>query len=90
MPKAPSFPNRFLGALIKDRRTQKGLSQATVAFDLGYKSPKFLSDVERGLRLLPEAKIGHLAKILGVESAVLCRQIDRDRRSKNKKSNLEH
>lgn len=61
----------FLGNFIKARRSQKRLSQAEVAkyVELGTSiasGSQFLSNIERGLCLLPATRIKKMAKILGL------------------------
>jgi transcriptional regulator with XRE-family HTH domain len=75
------FPKRHLGRFVKRQRTNRGLSQETVAYDLGYKSRQFISNVERGFRLIPTSKVDTLAKLLAVDPKELKREIQRDRHS---------
>lgn len=42
-----------LGKLLKDARIAKGLSQRDVSQELGYTSPQFISNIERGLCMPP-------------------------------------
>lgn len=60
------FPYRHFGASLKKQRIEKGVSQISIATDLGYKSAQIISNVERGMCHLPDAKIGELAKLLNV------------------------
>jgi len=43
-----SFLKEF-GLYIKEKRERSGLSQSEVAHELGYSSPQFISNFERGL-----------------------------------------
>ncbi len=42
-----------LGNFLKGKREQKGLTQAQVAAKLGYGSPQFISNIERGISRVP-------------------------------------
>ena len=52
-----------LGAFFKKRREELGLHQKDVAKILGYSSPQFISNMERGLSLPPIKKIKKLIKL---------------------------
>ena len=49
--------NSTLGGLIKDYRTQKGISQLDIAFALGWKEPSRLSRIEQGRTEKPTREI---------------------------------
>lgn len=49
--------NSTLGGLIKDYRTQKGISQLDIAFSLGWKEPSRLSRIEQGRTEKPTREI---------------------------------
>jgi transcriptional regulator with XRE-family HTH domain len=49
--------------LLRKARTKKGLSQSEVAKRLGYSSPQFISNWERGLSSPPIPKLKKLCKI---------------------------
>jgi transcriptional regulator with XRE-family HTH domain len=55
-----------IGENIKEIREQKGLTQAFVSKELGYKSPSMLSEIESGKKGLDAEKIPLLANILNV------------------------
>lgn len=42
-----------LGPFLREKREQKGLTQAQVAEKLGYGSPQFISNIERGISRVP-------------------------------------
>jgi transcriptional regulator with XRE-family HTH domain len=44
---------RALGLYLKKRRIQKGFTQSEVAQKLGYGSPQFISNIERGISSVP-------------------------------------
>lgn len=63
-----------LGLFLKERRLSVGLSQGEVAKKLGYKTPQFISNIERGaasppMNLLKE--LIHLYKISPRELTLL-------------------
>lgn len=55
-----------LGKNIKKIRETRGLTQAFVSKELGYKSPSMLSEIESGKKGLDAEKIPLLANILSV------------------------
>jgi transcriptional regulator with XRE-family HTH domain len=55
-----------IGENIKEIRERKGLTQAFVSKELGYKSPSMLSEIESGKKGLDAEKIPLLANILNV------------------------
>lgn len=42
-----------LGAYLKNQREKRGLTQSEVASKLGYGSPQFISNIERGISNVP-------------------------------------
>ena len=52
------------GEFIKERRVGLGLSQEDVSKELEFKSPQFISNVERNICSFPPDKITKLSKIL--------------------------
>lgn len=42
-----------IGQFLKEKRESKGLTQAQVAEKLGYGSPQFISNIERGISRVP-------------------------------------
>lgn len=55
-----------LAKFLKDKRTEAGLSQGTVAKKLGYTSPQFISNWERGLSRPPVATLRKIALIYNI------------------------
>lgn len=58
---------RELGEYLKDRRKEVGVTQSEIAEGLGYTSPQFISNVERGLCLLPLGKTKKALRIIGAD-----------------------
>lgn len=54
---------RELANFFKKRREQSGLSQRTVAKELGYSSPQFISNWERGLCGPPLKKLPRIVEL---------------------------
>lgn len=57
---------RELGALIREYRVKKNLTQLNLAEKLGYDSTQFVSLFERGLSKVPNNVLGQLIVILGI------------------------
>ena len=57
--------------MLKVLRKKAGITQAELGEKLGYTSPQFISNIERGLANLPQAKFRAAAKILRVDVHVL-------------------
>lgn len=53
----------ILGDYLKNCRLQANLSQAEVANHLGYSSPQFISNMERGICAPPLKKIAQLSHL---------------------------
>lgn len=62
----PKKVKESLGTFIKEKRLRKGLSQAELAEKLGYASPQFVSDWERGVSSPPMKKLPEISKELSV------------------------
>lgn len=54
------------GALIKSARLNAGLSQGKLARKLGYETPQYISNIERGLCSLNLRKAKKLCKATGM------------------------
>src|SRR5258708_30374415 len=60
--------NSTLGGLIKDYRTQKGISQLDISFALGWKEPSRLSRIEQGKTEKPPRElIDKIIHAIGLE-----------------------
>lgn len=51
------------GKFLKDKREQMGLSQAAIAEKMGYTTPQFVSNWERGLAMPPMKTLKKLAEM---------------------------
>lgn len=63
----------LLGRNLRATREQLGMSQETLANQLGY-THTFMSDLERGVRIVSLESLEHIAAILEVEAADLLRE----------------
>lgn len=52
---------------MKKWREKKGLTQNALAKQLGYTTPQFISNIERGVCMVPVSKFRATAKILGIK-----------------------
>lgn len=64
-----------LSKFLKKARIQIGLSQKEISTKLGYSTPQFISNWERGLSYPPYAKLKSLSTILKVDHKVLMEKI---------------
>lgn len=63
------------GTMLRELREKRGLTQADVSTKLGYTSPQFVSNIERGITSFPEGKVKMFAKVLQVNPEALLRDI---------------
>jgi transcriptional regulator with XRE-family HTH domain len=47
------YDRKKLGTYLKDVREDANLTQADVSHKLGYTSPQFISNIERGISVVP-------------------------------------
>ena len=57
-----------MAEFLKDKRTHAGLTQSEVATKLGYSSPQFVSNWERGLASPPVGALRDLTKLYKVSA----------------------
>lgn len=69
--KNPKQMRETLGSFIRKMCLEKGYSQAELATSLGYTSPQFISDWERGISSPPVKKLHELSVLLHVKVDVL-------------------
>ena len=65
--KNPKQVRESLGGFIRKMRLEKEYSQAELAANLGYTSPQFISDWERGISSPPLKKLHELSVLLEVK-----------------------
>lgn len=66
-----------VGALIKERRLQRELSQKAVSEYMGF-SDVFLSHIEKGLADLPAAHVEKMARILKLDKNEIMKALKKD------------
>ena len=69
----------IVGEKIRERRIELGMSQAELAFKLGYKSQQAISLIELGKRSLTPDQLLEMAKVLGTTHGYLLGDDDDDR-----------
>lgn len=60
-----------LGVLVKTKRQQKGITQRELSEKLGYSSPQYISNFERGICGLSPKKFKTVSKMLGIPAKQL-------------------
>jgi transcriptional regulator with XRE-family HTH domain len=58
---------QLFGTTLKQARMTKKLSQKDIASELGWASPQFISNIERGIVVPPISKARKLSKLLGIK-----------------------
>ena len=58
--------NQTLGSYLKDKRIEADLTQLEVAKKLGYSSPQFISNFERGLCSPPLKQLKKITKLYDI------------------------
>lgn len=64
-----------IGKYLKEKRTAAGLTQKQVSIHLGYSSPQFVSNWERGESLPPPPKLKKLVRLLKIPAEQLINMI---------------
>lgn len=64
-----------LGQYLREKRVNAGLTQAEIAGKLGYSSPQFISNFERGLCSPPLKNLKALVKLYKIDANELIRLI---------------
>lgn len=75
-----------LGLYLVQKRIDAKLSQAALARALGFSSPQFVSNMERGLAPIPKTKVSALSKLLKVTTDSLIDEIVEDKRLEYRKA----
>lgn len=77
-----------LGDAIKNGRIKKGLTQTDLAKILGYSSPQYISNVERGRCSLTHKKLAKVAKLLKISKTAIKQTLIKDFAERLKKKGL--
>jgi transcriptional regulator with XRE-family HTH domain len=67
----PTLKFETLGKFVRTHRLEQKLTQPELARAIGYSIYQNISAIERGLAGIPKARIGLMAKALGVSKAKL-------------------
>lgn len=57
------YDRSTLGVYLKEARQKSGLTQGDVSTKLGYSSPQFISNIERGASVAPLDMLARLVKL---------------------------
>lgn len=66
-----TFAQKRIGSFLKHHRVKVGLTQSDVAEKLGYTSPQFISNIERGLCSAPVKHLKDLATMYSLNTEEL-------------------
>ncbi len=58
-----TYDRQKMGKLLREQRLLADFTQAEAATALGYSSPQFLSNVERGISVIPIKTLGKLIRL---------------------------
>lgn len=70
--------HRSLGSYLKEKRIKAGITQADVANKLGYSTPQFISNIERGLCSPPLKNLKVLVRLYKIPVDEIMRLILRE------------
>lgn len=71
-----------IGTYLRNARIERGLTQAQAATKLGYGSPQYISNIERGACVVPKGLVRQMAKLYRMNKAELVRTVVRIERDK--------
>jgi len=60
------YDRKKLGSFLKDVREQSNFTQADVSSRLGYTSPQFISNIERGISVVPLKTLARMLNLYKV------------------------
>lgn len=60
------YDRKKLGTYLKDVREDAGMTQAEVSAKLGYTSPQFISNIERGISVAPLKTLARMVNLYKV------------------------
>jgi ribosome-binding protein aMBF1 (putative translation factor) len=73
------------GDMIRKARAEKGVSQVEISKHFYFKSPQFISNVERGLSLWPANKARDICHMLGINIDKFLLAMSKDLREKSER-----
>lgn len=74
-----------MGIFLREKREQKGLTQAQVALQLGYGSPQFISNIERGVSRVPTKSLKYFIDLYGLHTDEVIELLLDEKRNQLKK-----
>jgi len=74
-----------MGIYLREKREHKGLTQAQVAIQLGYGSPQFISNIERGVSRVPIKSLKYFIDLYGLATNEVIEILLDEKRSQLKK-----
>lgn len=74
-----------MGIFLREKRELKGLTQAQVASQLGYGSPQFISNIERGVSRVPVKSLKYFIDLYHLEADELIDLLLEEKRNQLKK-----
>jgi transcriptional regulator with XRE-family HTH domain len=60
------YDRKKLGSFLKEVREQSAMTQADVSSRLGYTSPQFISNIERGISVVPLKTLSRMVTLYKV------------------------
>ncbi len=65
---AEQITNKRIGQFLKQKRIDRGLTQSIVAEKLGYGSPQFISNIERGISNVPTKSLKIFVELYQIDA----------------------
>ena len=65
------FTDHYLAEWLKEKRREAGYTQRQVSDQLGYTSPQFISNIERGMASPPIAVLVKLSELYSIDCETL-------------------
>ena len=78
--------HKLVGSYLKNVRMDKGLTQSDVAVKLGYTSPQFISNIERGISKVPLKTLRHFIDLYQLNPEHLIETILEEKRHQIRKA----
>lgn len=69
------YDRKKLGDFLRDTRESSRLTQADVSQKLGYSSPQFISNIERGISVIPLKTLAKMVSLYKVNPEIVVRII---------------
>ena len=76
----------LFGSFLKNARESKGITQQEISDKLGFSSPQFISNCERGVANLPPKHFKPVSKMIGIDTERLIKLYIKDFEMRVRKS----